>query len=218
MKYLLLLCLINTAVLQAVAQDSTGLSGTPFQAGSSGADNASYLFSDWYSGTVRTSDDKVHDGVYLRYDLKKDEIEYKQGADLYRLKQGVSEFTIPTGTDLYVFKNGFPAVGGQSSSSFYRVLYEGNTKLLKKYTTPIKVEKASPTQAVDPESKLYIVKGEKLFPVKLNDKNSFLKLLGDKKNKMLYTIKEQQLEFGAEDDLISLLEEYDSFRAGRGEK
>ena len=219
MKYLFLLCLLTTLFLgkKTSAQDSTGLSGTPYQEVplANGA-KSSYLFHDWYSGMVRTSDDKVHDGINLRYDVKKDEIEYKAGSGIYRLAQGVTEFTVPTGTDLYIFKNGFPGVDGFSNNSFYRVLYDGNTKLLKKYTGPIRIEKASPTRAMDPDSRLYIFKDEKLSPVKLNDRNSFLKLLTDEKNKMLYTIKEQQLEFGAEDDLISLLEEYDSFKAGRG--
>jgi hypothetical protein len=219
MKYLLLFCLVNSSLFysRAAAQDSTGLAGTPFQEVKlSPGETSPYLFNDWYMGTVRTSDDKVHDGIQLRYDLKKDEVEYKQNSGLYRLSQGVTEFTIPTGTDLYIFKSGFPAADGQTGNSFYRVLYEGNTVLLKKYTSPIRVEKASATTAMDQDSKLYILKDQKLTPVKLSDKNSFLKLLSDEKNKMLYTIKEQQLDFGAEDDLISLLEEYDSFKAGRG--
>lgn len=215
MKYLLPIMLIITSLTaeRVSAQDSTGLAGVQVQGNPEGS---SYLFNDWYPGSVRTADEKVHDGIYIRYDLKKDEVEYKQGTGQYRLSQGVKEFTIPTGTDLYIFKNGFPGTDGQDGNQFYRVLYEGNTKLLKKYTGPIKIEKASATRAMDPGSKLYIFKDGKLSPVRLNDRNSFLKLLSDEKNKMLYTIKEQQLEFGAEDDLISLLEEYDSFKAGRG--
>ena len=219
MKYLFLFSLLTALFWgkQATAQDSTGLSGIISQEKTLARGAKSpYLFNEWYSGTVRTGDDKVHDGIYLRYDVEKDELEYKSGSGIYRLSQGVTEFTIPTGTDLYIFKNGFPGVGEYNNNSFYRLLYDGNVKLLKKYTGAILVEKASPTQALDPDSKLYIFKDEKLSQVKLNDKNSFLKLLSDEKNKMLYTIKEQQLEFGAEDDLISLLEEYDSFKAGRG--
>ncbi len=215
MKYPFLLCLLTGFffISKVNGQDSTGLSGTSYVAS---GEPVPYLFNEWYSGTIRTQDDKVHDGVNLRYDVKKDQLEYKQNEGLYRLSQGVKEFTLPTGTDLYIFKSGFPAIDGYTGNSFYRVLYDGNTKLLKKYTGPIRVEKASPTRAMDPDSKLYIFKNGKLSSVKLRDKNSFLKLLSDERNKMLYTIKEQQLEFGAEDDLISLLEEYDSFKAGRG--
>jgi hypothetical protein len=33
---------------------------------------------------------------------------------------------------------------------------------------------------------------------------------------MQYVIKEENLEFGGDDDLVKLLEEYDSYKAGRG--
>jgi hypothetical protein len=204
---------LNTVVS---AQDATGLSGTLIQGTSDSQMQAPYIFKEWYPGTIRTTADKVVDGVIMRYDLVKDIIEYRQGSDIYSLSGGVKEFSIPTNTDLYIFKNGYPAVDQQSPSSFYRVLYEGNVTLLKRYHSPILVEKASPTQAMDKDSRLYILKDGKLSPVKLSDKNSFLRLLSDERNKMLYTIKEQQLEFGAANDLISLLEEYDSFKAGRG--
>lgn len=219
MKYLSLtslLLIVCTADI-IVAQDSTGLSGTPFQEIKyTDSKSSPYLFEEWYSGTIRTSDEQVHDGIKIRYDLKKDEVEYQLGSALYRLSTGVKEFTIPTGTDLYTFKNGFPSVDGNTNKSFYRVMYDGNTKLLKKYRSQIKQEKASATREMDPDAKIYILKDDKLSLVKLSDKNSFLKLLPDEKNKMLYIIKEQQLDFAAEDDLISLLQEYDSYKAGRG--
>jgi hypothetical protein len=200
-----------------IAQDSTGLAGTPYQeTATADGESSPYLFKEWFSGTVRTSDDRVHDGVNIRYDLKKDEVEYKADSGLFRVSSGITEFTIPTGTDLYIFKNGYPAVAGQSDKSFYRVLYDGNTKLLKKYVAPIKVEKASATRTLEPSAKLYILKNDKLNQVQLTDRNSFLKLLTEEKNKMNYVIRESQLDFAAEDDLITLLEEYDSYKAGRG--
>ncbi|WP_221394553.1 hypothetical protein [Dyadobacter sp. NIV53] len=199
---------------EIMAQDSTGLSGTPYQEVQSNV--SPYLFKEWYSGTVRTDDDNVHDGVLLRYDIVKDELEYKAGSSLYRVKQTVKEFTIPSGTDLYIFKSGFPATENNNGKSFYRVMYDGETKLLKRYQTPIKIEKANATREMEPDAKLYIVKGDKVTQVYLKDKNSFLKLLSDEKNKMQYVIKEEQLEFDGDDDLARLLEEYDSYKAGRG--
>ena len=218
MKYVLRFFLLSLFLWSnaLIAQDSTGLAGTPYQETAAAGENSPYLFDQWYLGTVRTNDDIVHDGVRIRYDLKKDEIEYKADSGLFRVSSGVKEFTIPTGTDLYIFKNGYPAVDGQTDKSFYRVVYDGNTKLLKKYVAPIKVEKASATRTLEPDAKLYIMKNDKLNPVQLSNRNSFLKLLTDEKNKMNYIIRESQLDFAADDDLRSLLEEYDSYKAGRG--
>ncbi|TLU98174.1 hypothetical protein [Dyadobacter luticola] len=197
----------------AISQDSTGLAGTPYKE-TAGADT--YLFKEWYVGSVRTSDDKVHDGVKMRYDLAKDEVEYMADSGMYRVSTGVTEFTLPTGTDLYNFKNGYPAAGDYSNKSFYRLLYDGNMKLLKKYVKPITMEKASATREMDPSARLYILKDDKMNQVQLNNKNSFMKLLTDEKNKLNYVIREQQLDFAGDDDLIKLLEEYDSYKAGRG--
>jgi hypothetical protein len=216
MKYLLRIFLLAPLLTgqAAWAQDSTGLGGAPYQA--SGDNASSYLFTKWYSGSVRTEDDKVHDGVKIRYDLAKDEIEYLVDSAAYRVQNGVTEFSLPTGTDMYIFKRGFPAAAGYSDKTFYRVMYDGNTKLLKKYTKPIKVEKASATTQMDPSAKLYILKDGKMSEVQLNNRNSFLKLLSDERNKMQYVIREEQLDFAGDDDLAKLLEEYDSYKAGRG--
>ncbi|QRR04292.1 hypothetical protein HWI92_21020 [Dyadobacter sandarakinus] len=216
MNYLLtslfFLSVVFGSALQA--QDSTGIGGKPYQADARGT--SSYLFSDWYTGSVRTDDDQMHDGVMLRYDLTRDEVEYRSGGSIYRADARVTEFNIPTGTDLYTFKNGYPAVAGQTDKSFYRLIYDGNTKLLKKYTKPIEIEKASATTEMDKDARLYILKNNKLNLVTLSDRNSFLKLLADEKNKMQYVIKEEMLDFSGEDDLLKLLEEYDSYKAGRG--
>lgn len=219
MKYLLRIFTLASciAAAQVNAQDSTGLAGTPYQETQLAAgDKSPYLLKEWYSGAVRTSDDRVHDGVQLRYDYLKDEIEYKAGSGMYRVSSGVKEFTIPSGVELYTFRSGYPAVGNGTENSFYRVLYDGNTKLLKKYTNPIKVEKASATREMDAGAKLYLLKDGKMNAVQLSNRNSFLKLLTDERNKLNYVIKEQQLDFAGEDDLIRLLEEYDSYKAGRG--
>lgn len=219
MKYLrrIFLLLPVLIVHSVMSQDSTGLAGTPYTESTSAAgDGTHYLFKEWYSGSVRTSDDKVHDGVKIRYDVNKDELEYKADSGLYRVSAGVTEFNLPTGTDLYTFKTGYPSVGEYTDKSFYRLLYDGNTKLLKKYVKPISVEKASATTNLDPSAKLYILKNGKMNPVQLSNRNSFLKLLTDEKNKMQYVIREQQLDFAGDDDLIKLLEEYDSYKAGRG--
>ena len=213
-----ILCLsILFSGAEIIAQDSTGLTGTPYQETASGSTaNPAYMLTEWYPGSIRMQDEKFYDGVPLRYDIVKDEIEFKKDSSVFRIADGVKEFTIPSGIDLYIFRSGFPAGKGLTNKNFYRVVYDGQTKLLKRYKSQIKEEKASATRTLEPDAKLYIVKNDKLNEVSLKDKNSFLKLLSDEKNKMQYVIKEEQLEFGAEDDLAKLLEEYDSYRAGRG--
>lgn len=214
MKYFSCILLLSVTICSThlVAQDSTGLKGTPYQE----TQAASYLLPDWYPGSIRMEDDHVYDGVQMRYDLTKDEVEYKNESGLFRVSEGIKEFSIPSGVDLYLFRSGFPAVDNYTTKSFYRIVYDGETKLLKKYQSPIKIEKASATRDLNPDAKLYILKDNQLHPVSLNDRNSFLKLLKEERNKMNYIIRESNLDFAASDDLAMLLEEYDSYKAGRG--
>lgn len=218
MKYLtsILMVWVVCVAISANAQDSTGLAGRPYQESASGSTKAVYLLKDWYSGSIRLNNDQFYDGVQLRYDLSKDEIEYRKDSSLFRISEGVKEFTIPSGIDLYTFRSGFAPFEGLTAKSFYRIMYDGTTKLLKRYKSPIKEEKAGATRVMEPDALLYILKDEKVTPVNLKDPNSFLRLLSEEKNKMLYVIKKEGLEFGGDDDLVKLLEEYDSYKAGRG--
>jgi len=193
--------------INAVAQDSTGLSGTPLKIAESNDENSPYLTKEWYRGLVRDKAGKPYDGILLNYDLVKDEIIYKNDSSAFVLGPEITEFNIPTGTALYTFKRGYPAAAGLTNQSFYQVLYDGNTKLLKHF-------KKSGSSA--PEESLYILKGDKLTPIQLKDRNSFLKVLSDEKNKMNYVIKEENLDFDGADDVAKLLAEYDAYKAGRG--
>ncbi len=179
-----------------------------------------YLFDEWYKGIVKvTKTEKVYDDVKLRYDAYKDELEYEKEGQMLRLGPEILEFSIPTGTALYEFRRGFPAVGNQNENSFYRVLYDGNTKFLKRYEMRLREDRAynsaTVTKRFDLGEETYILKDGQMHQTKKNDKKGLLKLLIDEKNLMNYIIKEEQLDFKTDDDTVKLLEEYDAYKAGR---
>ncbi len=181
-----------------------------------------YLYDTWYSGLVKDTKGKVHDGIKIRYDAYTDEVEYEKAGKLYRLGPEITEFSIPTGTSLYSFKKGFPAVGNHTEKNFYRVLYDGNTKLLKRYSAKKREERAynsaTITQRFELAEEMFVLKNGTMHPIKRNDKKGLLKILSDEKNLMEFAIKEQQLNFKTEDDIVKLLEEYDAYKAGRKSK
>lgn len=179
-----------------------------------------YLLEDWNSGSVTMAKGgKVYDGIKMRYDAYKDELEYEKDGKLYRLGPEISAFAIPTGNDLYIFQNGFPAVDNQTQNSFYRVLHDGTTKLLKHYEMKMREERpynsATTIKRFDLGQELYIVINGTMYPMKKNAKKELLKLLSDEKDLMQYIIKEEQLDFKTENDIVKLLEEYDAYKAGR---
>lgn len=54
--------------------------------------------------------------------------------------------------------------------------------------------------------------------MKKNARKDLLHILNDEKNLMQYVIKEEQLNFETENDIVKLLEEYDAYKAGRKSK
>jgi hypothetical protein len=179
-----------------------------------------YLFEEWNTGIVRAKENaKVFDGVKMRYDAYKDEVEYEKNGKLYRLGPEIMAFTLPTGDALYEFRSGFPAVGDQTEQSFYRVLSDGNTKILKRYEMKMREEKpynsATVTKRFNMQEQLYVLKKGTMYPIRTNDRKGIMKLVSDEKNLMNYVIKEEQLNFKTEDDIVKLFEEYDAYKAGR---
>lgn len=182
-----------------------------------------YLMEDWYTGSVTMAKGgKVYDGLKMRYDAYKDELEYEKDGKLYRLGPEISAFAIPTGKDLYIFQNGFPAVGDQKQNSFYRVLHDGTTKLLKRYEMKMREDRpynsATTIKKFDLGQEMYVLKDGTMYPMRKNAKKDLLDILSDEKNLMQYVIKEEQLNFKTENDIVKLLEEYDAYKAGRKSK
>lgn len=122
-----------------------------------------YLVEDWYTGSVTMANGgKVVDGIKMRYDAYKDEVEYEKDGKMYRLGPEISGFAIPTGKDLFIFRNGFPVAGNQNQKSFYRVLHDGNTKLLKRYEMRMREERpynsATTIKSFDMGNELYVLR------------------------------------------------------------
>ena len=210
-------CLIASAQAQFM-QDINGRVVT--EVTYTDVEGSPFLFEDWNTGIVKAvENDKVFDNLKMRYDAYKDEVEYEKDGKMYRLGPEITAFTLPTGDALYQFRRGFPAVGDQTASSFYRVLSDGNTKVLKRYEMKMRKEKpynsATATQRFTLDEQLYVLKNGVMHPVKTNDKKGIMKLVSDEKNLMNYIIKEEQLNFRTEDDIVKLLEEYDAYKAGR---
>ena len=179
-----------------------------------------YMIEDFNKGILTMAKgNQVYDGIPMRYDAYKDELEYEKDGKHYRLGPEITSFSIPTGDALYEFQRDFPAVGDLTENSFYQVLYDGTTKLLKHYGKRMREEKAynsaTATKRFDGTEQLFVLKGGKMNPIKKNDKKELLSLLSDEKNLMNYIIKEEQLDFKSEKDMVKLLEEYDAYKAGR---
>lgn len=211
-----IVCLISTAQAQfmydingrVVSEMSyTDVEGTP------------YFTEGWNTGLVNPVKGNPVDGVKMRYDAYKDELEYEKDGKLYRLGPEIKEFSFMTADEKYIFRNGFPLVDNQIPASFYRVLHDGTTKLLKRYEMKMREERqynsATTTKRFFMAEELFVLKDGTMTALKKNDKKTLLSLLADEKKLMEFAIKEQELNFKNDLDVVKLLEEYDAYKAGR---
>ncbi|PWJ57672.1 hypothetical protein CLV98_106144 [Dyadobacter jejuensis] len=169
-----------------------------------------FLFDTYYTGSVTGKYGQVVEGLSFRFDMAGNRLEIQHNDSLFVTGDAVTGFTLPTGTALYYFERGFPSAQGATAKTFYQVLYDGNLRLLKHFVVPIKDQEEAGA------GQLFILKDGKMHPVSLSNKESFLKVLADERNKMNYIIKESQFDFDQEEDLAILLQEYDAYKAGRG--
>ncbi len=196
---------------QAFLQD---LNGRPiFENSTTDVEGSPYLRETWTSGVVKAkSNRKNYDIPKLRYDAHKDELEYDQAGSLFRFSaENVAEFTLIEGT----FRAGFPAVGSLTPKNFYQVLYDGEkNKLLKRIYVGIQTEKpynsATIIKRFVKEESLYLLKNNVEMRRFKKDKKSFFEIITDKQPEMEAFMKEQKIKFSKEDDLIRLLEKYES--------
>ncbi|WP_207435407.1 hypothetical protein [Sabulibacter ruber] len=155
-----------------------------------GIKGSPYLLPDWANGKVKLTDGTVYEGLKLQYDQLKDELIFslednRPKAFMYPVK----EFTIKDESNKVVlnekmFRSGFTPIDGSTDKSFYEILQDGNTALVKRTSKKI-VEERAPgdtykTKQISSSEKYYLASGNNLIKIK-KDKKSFLEALPDPK-------------------------------------
>ena len=105
--------------------DHSNIVGTPF-------------FKDnWAFGIIRLVNGSMFSDSTMNYSLYNDGLFLKRGSNLYPVNYPVKEFIMSyavagnTRTPYY-FKSGFPAIENNNTSTFYQILFKGNTMMLLK--------------------------------------------------------------------------------------
>jgi hypothetical protein len=106
---------INAAVIPTIKPNN--IEGTP------------YLGDDWGKGTVYFKKGKIVDSLTLRFNIKDNQLLFRQdGQTLYFIDEVLSfTYTYPEGgfmNEVY-FKSGYPGKGEEGEKSFYKVLAGG---------------------------------------------------------------------------------------------
>ncbi|KAA9353472.1 hypothetical protein [Larkinella humicola] len=173
-----------------------------------------YLNEAWKEGAVITAGNKTYPNLKVRYDVFAGELEYLQNNQTYRLSPAaIKEFRIMDNDEL-LFRNGFAAVNANTPATFYQVLVDGPTKLLKHTKVNIVENKpfnsATVTKEFQKQELYFIAKPDGTMQRIQKNKKSVLAALTDQKDRVEKLIKEQDLNLSEENNLITLLESYNA--------
>ncbi len=188
----------------------TDINGRPFvEVKYTDIEGSPYLNPEWSVGFAKAKvNNKIHELKRVRYNIYKDELEYDVAGSYFRLSDQITEFSCGDGT----FRNGFANIESLTDRNFYQIVYDGNTKLLKRIVARVATEKlygsASETKRFLKDEALFVQKKGILTRLK-KDKKAILELLADKQTALEAFVKEQKLKLNKEEDIVKILEKYD---------
>lgn len=178
-------------------------------------ENEPFLPQEWRKGTVRATDGKVYAIERLRYNAHEDRPEYEIDGKSFTFTLPIAGFALEDGKgQLLRFQNGFRPIDQQRERSFYEVLHDGKTKLLRyRKATLLDVTQynsATKQKRFDFSEQYYVVRPDGT-PVRVKrDKKSLLDALSDKGPQLEAFISQNKLKFRDWADAQQLLAHYES--------
>ncbi len=176
-----------------------------------------FLNEDWSAGVVKMADGSTYKDMSLKFDQVSGELIFKnRDGKTMGFADPVSEFRL-TGKDQVsrLFRNGFKTGQANSERSFYEVLYDGGTILLKDPKKNIVEHRAYNSSTavksiVEPPAYYLKINGQ-LVKIK-KDKKAVLSALGNSSQLDKY-IQDNKLNLKEDADLAKLMLYYDSIKS-----
>ena len=187
-----------------------GIRGTP------------YLFTGWRQGNIYLKDSSQIKNINIKYNIYTDDVLYlnsKSGDSLIIERSLIREFQMlnDSASNIITFKEMNMKPGNDGKSTFVKVLYDSKSEFLMKYIKVfIKADYKGAYTAgrkydeYTDDLQYYILKdNNELNKIKLG-KKAVIKVLAEKENKIKSFIDQQGLTLDNENDVIKVLDYYDS--------
>jgi hypothetical protein len=214
--FIILICIIiNKAGAQYVNyKDGKPLTSIDYTS----VDGSPYLTENWVAGTVKLANGTTYTDVMLKYNLKDDELYFKnKDGETLAFAQPVQEFTLKyTDNDELVkryLRKGYKGIENATPNSYFEVLSDGTVQLLKKVSKVIiesqAFNSATKTRSFQENVSYYLVRADKAVRVK-NDKKSILANIPDKQQQLQDYLKANKVNFRSDTDLAKFITYYNS--------
>lgn len=168
-----------------------------------------YLPEQWSSGSIKLKNGGIIQYNALRFNLVSGELEFQRNDQAFVLTNPFDEFTLVNTT----YRKGFFAIDGQTTNSFYEVLYDGKLKLLCFRNAVMYEEKpynsATKTKKFLYNNYYYVSKADgSLIKIK-KDKKSILAILNDKSSQVEEYLKKENIKIKEWADVANVLSYYE---------
>jgi hypothetical protein len=178
-----------------------------------------YDQTEYHLAKITLKDGRVYNDVKTRINLLEQEVNFiaSNGQEGYLGKGMASEIAYIDGKEgaqnVKIFQCGFPPIDNQNRISFYQILLNGKTSLLKSVYKTIQERNNDLSGERFKEfatyENTYLLKNGTMVRIK-KDKASLLAMLQDKKEAIAKYIEDQKLNLKNEAHLIDLVKYYNS--------
>lgn len=195
------------------------VNGRAFENKYGDVNGSAYLFPDFKYATIVLTDGRQYSNVKARINLVEHEVNFiaSNGEEGYIGKGMVTAITIndttKQGIKKYTFQSGYPTTDNQTVIHFYQVLASGKAKLLKSINKNIEERlnelSGEKSKEFAVRENMYLQIGGGLKRIK-KDAGFILGLMADQKDAMNLYINSNKVNFKAEEQLVKLVEYYNS--------
>lgn len=175
-----------------------------------------YIIKDWSEGLVKFTSGRVLNQFKLRFDCVRNQLVLQFQGSTFAAESKVKEFVMYTSSgkkkDSLVFRKGYPAIDKGNEHTFYQVLFEGKTQLLRLIAKNVVEEKEliASTRArgrLEEEEKYYLLKDGAMILLP-PDKSQILNALPAQATALAQFINDNNLRFRTQADYIQLAKKY----------
>lgn len=179
-----------------------------------------FLQEDWADGVVRFTSGRIVSQFKIKFDCARNRLMLQFGGSSFATESKISSFTVYTksnnGKDSMVFRKGFPNTDVSTDETFFQVLLQGRTTLLRLVQKNIVEEKdllgSNKRRYFEEDEHYYLLKDGTMIRLP-EDKNDVAQSFPDKAAALQEFISKQQLRMKSAGDFIKLAGKYNELLA-----
>lgn len=173
-----------------------------------------YLFKEWNDGVVRFTSGRTLNQFKLKFDCLKNSLLLQFQGNAFATESKVQEFVMyPKKKDSLLFRRGFPATDRTTDQTYFHVLVQGKTSLLRLIARNIVEEKqlVSVNGRVDRRleevEQYYMLQNGNMILLPANTRD-LPDVFADKKEPIAQFISMKQLRMHAPEDFVAVINKY----------